>query len=44
MITKNSTILKSVEKPGRYSAGEFGQIIKDKKNISFVITERINND
>lgn len=29
----NSTILKSVEKPGRYSAGEYGQVIKDKNNI-----------
>ncbi len=26
-------ILKQVEKPGRYSGGEFGQIIKDKKDI-----------
>ena len=30
---KNSTVMKSVEKPGRYSAGEYGQIIKDKKDI-----------
>ena len=29
----NSTILKSVLKPGRYSGGEHGQIIKDKKDI-----------
>ncbi|MBE6596195.1 MAG: TIGR03960 family B12-binding radical SAM protein [Ruminococcaceae bacterium] len=28
-----STILKSVSKPGRYSGGEFGQIIKDKSKI-----------
>lgn len=28
-----STILKSVSKPGRYTGGEYGQIIKDKKNI-----------
>ena len=28
-----STILKSVTKPGRYSCGEYGQIIKDKANI-----------
>ena len=33
MKIKNNTILKSVEKPGRYSAGEYGQIIKDKKDI-----------
>ena len=33
MYIKNNSILKSVEKPGRYSAGEFGQIIKDKKDI-----------
>ena len=33
MKIKNTTVLKSVEKPGRYSAGEFGQIIKDKKDI-----------
>lgn len=28
-----SSILKSVTKPGRYSGGEYGQIIKDKKNV-----------
>ena len=28
-----SSIYKSVSKPGRYSAGEFGQIIKDKKSV-----------
>ena len=28
-----STILKSVSKPGRYTGGEYGQIIKDKKSI-----------
>ena len=28
-----STILKSVTKPGRYSGGEYGQIIKDKANV-----------
>ncbi len=28
-----STILKSVSKPGRYSGGEYGQIIKDKNKI-----------
>ena len=28
-----SSIYKSVTKPGRYSAGEFGQIIKDKNDI-----------
>ena len=30
----NSTVLKSVLKPGRYSGGEYGQIIKDKKDIN----------
>ena len=29
----NSTILKSVSKPGRYAGGEFGQILKDKASI-----------
>ncbi len=28
-----STILKSVQKPGRYTGGEFGQIIKDKSKM-----------
>ena len=28
-----SSILKSVTKPGRYSAGEYHQIIKDKKTV-----------
>lgn len=28
-----SSILKSVSKPGRYSGGEYGQIIKDKRDI-----------
>ncbi len=28
-----SSILKSVQKPGRYSGGEYGQIIKDKKSV-----------
>ncbi len=28
-----SSILKSVSKPGRYSGGEFGQILKDKKTV-----------
>ena len=33
-MNKNiSTILKSVSKPGRYSGGEYGQIIKDKNEI-----------
>ena len=32
-----STILKSVQKPGRYTGGEFGQIIKDKKDIDLRI-------
>ena len=30
----SSSILKSVSKPGRYSGGEFGQIIKDKEKVS----------
>ena len=29
----NSSILKSVSKPGRYTGGEFGQIIKDKASV-----------
>ncbi|MBE6589694.1 MAG: TIGR03960 family B12-binding radical SAM protein [Ruminococcaceae bacterium] len=29
----NSTILKSVSKPGRYAGGEFGQIIKDASSV-----------
>lgn len=29
----NSTILKSVSKPGRYAGGEYGQIIKDKASV-----------
>ena len=29
----NSTILKSVTKPGRYSGGEYGQIIKNKEDV-----------
>ena len=33
-MNKNiSTILKAVSKPGRYSGGEYGQIIKDKEKI-----------
>ena len=37
MNEKYSGILKSVSKPGRYSGGEYGQIIKDKKgNIKSV--------
>ena len=28
-----STVLKSVSKPGRYSGGEYGQIIKDKSKV-----------
>lgn len=31
---KISGILKSVTKPGRYTGGEFGQVIKDKANVS----------
>ena len=30
----NSTILKSVLKPGRYSGGEYGQTVKDKNDIN----------
>ncbi len=29
----NSTILKSVSKPGRYSGGEYGQILKNKADV-----------
>ena len=29
----NSTILKSVSKPGRYSGGEYGEVLKDKSKI-----------
>ena len=29
----NSTVLKSVTKPGRYSGGEYGQIIKNKEDV-----------
>ncbi|MBQ9760864.1 MAG: TIGR03960 family B12-binding radical SAM protein [Clostridia bacterium] len=29
----SSTILKSISKPGRYAGGEYGQTIKDKKNV-----------
>ena len=29
----SSTVLKSVQKPGRYSGGEYGQIIKDKAAV-----------
>lgn len=32
-----STILKSVSKPGRYTGGEFGQIIKDKDSVKMRI-------
>ena len=31
--TPNSTILKSISKPGRYAGGEYGQIIKDKSKV-----------
>ena len=33
MNNQISTILKSVSKPGRYSGGEYGQIIKDKSKV-----------
>ena len=29
----NSSILKSVSKPARYSGGEYGEIIKDKSKV-----------
>ena len=29
-----SAVLKAVAKPGRYTGGEFGQIIKDKEKVS----------
>ena len=29
----NSTVLKSITKPGRYAGGEYGQVIKDAKNV-----------
>ena len=29
----DSSLLRSVQKPGRYSGGEYGQIIKDKENV-----------
>lgn len=32
-MKKNSSILKSVTKPGRYTGGELGQIIKDKSTV-----------
>ncbi len=31
--TPNSTILKSVSKPGRYAGGEYGEVIKDKSRV-----------
>ena len=33
MNEKLHSILKQVSKPGRYSGGEYGQIIKDKANV-----------
>ena len=33
MNERYTSILKSVQKPGRYSGGEYGQTIKDKKNV-----------
>ena len=33
MDSKMKTILKSVLKPGRYTGGEYGQVIKDKKTV-----------
>ena len=29
-----SGVLKTVTKPGRYTGGEFGQILKDKKDVA----------
>ena len=29
----NSSILKSISKPGRYAGGEYGQILKDKAKV-----------
>ena len=29
----DSSLLRSVQKPGRYSGGEYGQIIKDKEKV-----------
>ena len=34
MSDKRSVLLKSVSKPGRYSGGEYGQIIKNKKAVN----------
>ena len=34
------SILKQVQKPGRYSGGEYGQIIKDKEKIKARFIER----
>ena len=33
MNERYTSILKNVQKPGRYSGGEYGQTIKDKKNV-----------
>jgi hypothetical protein len=33
MNEKISSVLKSVEKPGRYSGGEYGQVIKNKADV-----------
>lgn len=33
MDSKMKTILKSVLKPGRYTGGEYGQVIKDKNTV-----------
>ena len=30
---KLNSVLKQVSKPGRYSGGEYGQVIKDLKNV-----------
>ena len=30
---QNSTLLKSISKPGRYAGGEYGQIVKDKSKV-----------
>mgnify|MGYP006992145191 CR=1 FL=1 len=35
-------ILKKVSKPGRYIGGEYGQILKDKKDIKRRLDEALN--
>ena len=33
MNQKIATVLKTVQKPGRYAGGEYGQVIKDKNAV-----------